>query len=242
MKETDIAYKRAEIVGTDYLHKFAYNNGQVIYDFTNKYQIGHSAYGKLMDAAAKGKHVVAHRLYGHHLIHDIPITTPVNIPAFLEHELSDLFTKQGMPILPGELLKNIGLIKYCDKLTHSWNFINGFGILSAVVGLQQASNDIASSFNEEIAIDTITKFASVFGVSALEFAIAISSANPFLLIAAMLELTAGIRGMMNDSAVIYINHKQDVLQISFSVNYHSVESAVAMYSPENKIQMYYIDE
>ena len=42
---------------------------------------------------------------------------PDNILPFLEHELSVIFTKQGLPILPGEMLEDLNLIKYCDKLT-----------------------------------------------------------------------------------------------------------------------------
>ena len=36
--------------------------------------IGESDFGSLMDAAAKGKEIMAHRLYGHHLISDFSRT------------------------------------------------------------------------------------------------------------------------------------------------------------------------
>jgi len=41
----------------------------------DKYKIGQNDYGALMDAAAKGKQVMAHRLYGHHLIYDFPLNS-----------------------------------------------------------------------------------------------------------------------------------------------------------------------
>ena len=41
-------------------------HSDAIYVFMEKHKIGHSQYGRLMDAAAKGKHIMAHRSFGHH--------------------------------------------------------------------------------------------------------------------------------------------------------------------------------
>ena len=111
------------ILESSALREYAYSHGKDIYDFMNKYDIGKSAYGSLMDKAAEGQQVIAHRLFGHHLIYDFPINDKKEIAAFLEHEFSDLFTKQGLPIIPGEVLHDAGMIKYCNSLTNNWNFI-----------------------------------------------------------------------------------------------------------------------
>jgi hypothetical protein len=228
-------------VSTDYIRDYAYKHGKEIYNFMNKYGVGHSAYGKIMDAAAKGKGVLAHRLYGHHLIYDFPLDSPENIPAFLEHELSDIFTKQGLPILPGELLENTPLLKYCKGLTRNWNFLNGFDILSGTVAIWQGVETAIASFNDELTVDTFDDFAKTFGVGALELAIAVSSANPLLLIAAGLHLTSGIRALLNDGAVIYFRRNINTLFIEFTLDSFNIQNYIKEYSINNTLNEFSVD-
>jgi hypothetical protein len=204
----------------------------------DKFEIGHSAYGKMMDEVGKTKRVLAHRLYGHHLIYDFPFSSPENIPAFLEHELSDLFTKMGLPIIPGELLENTPLLKYCKKLKNNWNFVNGFDILAGTIAIWQGVEKVSEAFNYELTIDTFSDFAKTFGVGALELAIALSSANPFLLIAAGLHLTSGIRALFNDSATIKFRTNINTLFIEFSVDAFNIQRYIATYSIQNEIKEY----
>jgi len=225
-------------VSTDFIRAYAYRHGREIYNFMNKYNIGHSAYGKMMDAAGRAKHVLAHRLYEHHLIYNFPVNSPENIPAFLEHELSDLFTKQGLPILPGELLENTSLLKYCKGLTRNWNFLNGFDILAGTVALWQGIETAVAAFNDEITIDTFEDFARTFGVGALELAIALSSANPLLLIAAGLHLTSGIRALLNDGTVIYFRRNINTLFIEFSMDAINIQKYIKEYGINDKIKNY----
>jgi hypothetical protein len=219
-----------------YIRDYAYTHGNKIYDFMNKYDIGHSAYGSMMDAIGRSKNVVAHRLYGHHLIFDFPFDTPGNIPAFLEHELSDLFTKMGLPILPGELLENTFLLKYCKTLTKNWNFVNGFDLLSGTIAIWQGIEKISEAFNYELSIDTFSDFAKTFGIGALEFAIALSSANPFLLIAAGLHLTSGIRALFNEGATILFRKNIKSLFIEFSIGSFNVKKHIDLYNINNEIE------
>lgn len=198
--------KRSNIytsVSTNYIRAYAYEHGETIYEFMNRYNIGHSVYGSIMDKAALGKHVMAHRLYGHHIFFDLPLKDSNIALQFIEHEFSDLFTKQGLPILPGEVLENAGLLKYCNSLTHNWNFINGFDLLTGTVSIYKGLKDVDQYFYEGMPAHDFESVAGTLGIGAIELAIAISSANPLLLVGGVLHFTSGIKGIFNDGAVYY---------------------------------------
>lgn len=218
------------------IREYAYQNGSQIYDFMKKYHIGESQYGKIMDAAAQGKKVIAHRLYGHHLVYDFPIDSSENIGPFLEHLFSDLFTKQGIPIIPGEILENTGLLKVCDKLKGSWNFVNGFDLLAGTVSIYQGFERFQSAMKEEMSVDDFKDFAQTIGVGAMELAIALSTANPFLLIGSVLHLTSGLKGMLNDGAVIYFKNIQRSLTIEFAVDSLNVKAYLDEYSVHRAVE------
>jgi hypothetical protein len=69
-------------------------------------------------------------------------------------------------------------------------------------------------------------------------AIALSSANPFLLIAAGLHLTSGIRALLNDSATIKFRTNINTLLIEFSVDAFNIQRYIATYSIQNEIKKY----
>ena len=231
----DQAYKKANEISSHYLREYAYENGDKIYAFMEKYGIGESAYGALMDSAAKGKHVLAHRLYGHHLIYDFPLSDPNKIPAFLEHELSDLFTKMGLPVIPGEMLENTELLKYCKGLSKNWNFVNGFDLLAGTIALWQGIEKINETFIKGYSVDTFEEFANTLGIGALELALAMSSANPLLLIATILHLTSGIKGLINDGSVIFFRKNFENVLIEFSMNSLNINAYLKSYSIDNSI-------
>jgi len=144
-----------ERLGSLYIREVGYKYGHKIYSFMERYSIGKNYYGKVMDAAAHGKGVIAHRLYGHHFVYDIPLDDPQYILQFYEHLFSDLFTRQGLPILPGEILEDIGLLKACDKLTKNWNFVNGFDMLTATVALYSAIPKFSRAIKGSYTINSI---------------------------------------------------------------------------------------
>lgn len=213
-----------EMLSANYIRDYAYKNGRGIYDFIDKNKIGHSTYGKLMDSAAKGKGVIAHRLYGHHLVYDFPLDNLKEVAPFLEHLLSDLFTKQGLPIIPGEILEDLGLLKCCDSIKRSWNFVNGFDILAGTVALFEGTHDFKRMFIEGMSIDSFEGVAKTIGIGGLELAIALSTANPFLLIGGILSLTSGIKGMVNESAVVYFTNIHKGLTLEFAANTLNIEA------------------
>lgn len=223
-------------LSSNYIREFAYKNGNEIYTFMNKNKIGYSSYGRLMDSAAKGKGVIAHRLYGHHLVYDFPINNLNEVAPFLEHLLSDLFTKQGLPIIPGEILENLGLLKCCDSIKRSWNFVNGFDILAGTIAIFQGIDDFKRMFKEGHSIDSIEGVAKTIGIGAVELAIAMSTANPFLFIGGLLSLTSGLKGMMNDGSVVYFTNINKCLSIEFSVNTLNLEEYKKRYSIENSLK------
>lgn len=219
----------------DYLRDYAYKNGKSVYDFMDANKIGKSAYGAFMDAAGRDKGVIAHRLFGHHLIYDFPIDDLNNVAPFLEHLFSDLFTKQGLPIIPGEVLRDAGLLKCCDSLTRSWNFVNGFDILSGTVAIYSGVLDFKSTFIDELSIDSFEDFAKTAGVGALEMAIAFTTANPFLLVGGILSLTAGLKGLMNSSARVYFRKIHYGLSIEFAMDTLNVDAFIKKYRVEENI-------
>jgi len=241
MDEERAAIDELHQIGAAVLRDHAYERGREVYDFMKHYGIGESQYGAIMDAAAKGKHVVAHRLYGHHLMYDFPIGEPGQIPSFLEHELSDLFTRQGLPLLPGELLEDTGLLKYCDRLSHNWNFLNGFDLLAGTVAIYRGASSLLDAHNGKVSIDTFGELARSLGLGAFELAVAVSTANPLLLIGATLQLTATVRGLMNDGAVILFSRMNDGLSLDFSHARLSAEAELESQSIERGLDALSID-
>lgn len=225
-----------------YIREYAYKNGNAIYNFMEKNNIGKSTYGALMDAAAKGKGVIAHRLYGHHLIYDFPINDLNEVAPFLSHLFSDLFTKQGLPILPGKMLEDLGLLKCCDKLKGSWNFVNGFDILAGTVSIYQGIDKFKRAFSEEFSVETFEDFANTLGVGALELAISLSTSNPFLLIGSILHLTSGIKGMLNDSSIMYFKNLHYGLTMEFSINNLGADERIKRYSVQESIKKLELEE
>lgn len=223
-------------IAVNYIRDYAYKNGGHIYDFMDANKIGHSAYGKLMDASAKGKGVIAHRLYGHNLLFDFPVENIHDIAPFLDHLVSDLFTKQGLPIIPGEVLKDVGLLKCCDSIRKSWNFVNGFDILSGTVAIYQGVETFKNHFVSGDSIETIHEVANTLGVGVLELAIAMSTANPFLFIGGILSLTSGLEGLLNDGAIVYFVNRNKTLSLEFSYDALNLETYIKKFRIENEIK------
>ncbi len=224
-----------------YIREVGYKYGNKIYEFMDKFDIGKNYYGKIMDAAAHGKGVIAHRLYGHHFIYDIPIENPQYILQFYEHLFSDLFTRQGLPILPGEILEDVGLLKVCDKLTKNWNFINGFDILTATVSIYSSLPKFKKAIKGSYTINSIDELAKQLGVGAIELAIAISSANPFLLIAAILEITSDVLGIFNKGDRIFFDATNQKLTLTFSIKSLDLNSKIKQLSLNTKISSFKIE-
>lgn len=242
-------YAHISNVGTTWLSNFAYHgtmygkNGPIIMDkslcdriavFMDKHNIGKSEYGKLMDMIGREKGVFLHRLYGHHLFYDFPINDLEHSVDFLVHEFSDLFTKNGLPIIPGELLENapkwIKNISMASEPCKNWNFVNGFDLLAGTIAVYTASRDLRLAFTNEMSVESLGDFAKTIGVGAFELATAISTANPLLLIGALLELTAGVKGIFNDGDLIYMKKQQYVLSLEFSLKNSSIDAALSAIS------------
>jgi len=230
-----VKFEEFQVVGSNYLRDYSYKNGSTIYDFMKKYEIGESDYGKLMDIA--GKHEAVHRLHGHHIIYDFPVNDPKNVLKFLDHEASDLFTKQGLPIIPGEILENHDLIKYCKSLSHNWNFVNGFDILSATVSIYHSLDKLEAAINHDLSIDSFHDVAKFLGIGSLELAIAFSTANPFLLIGASLRIAGTLKGIANNSAVVFFKQYHNVLTIEFHIATNTVEENIAKSTMDTSIKL-----
>jgi len=205
MSNSDDPVGRSPELAFHYLRSLGYEQGDQIYGFVEEHDIGKSAYGRLMDAAGNGKGVINHRLYGHHAIYDFPLQHPDAIPDFAEHLFSDAFTKTGLPLLPGEAVDHPDLQAYCDRLTRSWDFVNGFDVLAATVSIYRGQSRLRSAWKEVDSIETFPEFAKSAGFPALELAIAMSTANPLLAVGAALNAAATVKKLVTSSSVAYFH-------------------------------------
>lgn len=229
-------------LASKYLSDWGYNNSKGIAKIIDKHKIGKSEIGKLMDL--KGRHEAVHRLYGHHIIYDFPIDNTKEIKDFLEHIFSDLFTNQGIPVLPGEMLEDLNLLKYCKRLEghKNWNLINGFDILFATISIYSATKSLSNVLNSNYSIDTFEEFARTFGIGALELAIAMSTCNPFLFIGAILEITSGIIGTLNEGSRVYIEISNNRFRLDVKNNILSLNEANKKLSLEYKTNEFFLQK
>lgn len=190
--------------------------------FMKRYDIGESAYGKLMDVV--GSHVTNHRLYGHHVLFNFPSELS-DIPDFLLHELSDLFTNYGLPVLPAHVVEGTPFYSYCSSITDGphWNMLNGFDVLAGTLAIYQGVLTMRSAARGEITANGIPGLARTFGVGACEFALAMSTANPLLLIGCFLHVAAGIYAVVNDAAAIHITKRTSRLCVDARLTQTSLE-------------------
>lgn len=201
--------------------------------FMKKYGVGESEFGKLMDIT--GTHVTNHRLYGHHLIFDFPSELG-DIPDFLLHELSDLFTNYGLPILPSHVVENTKLYTYCKSITAKphWNMINGFDILVGTLAIYQGFGVLDRAIQGELIAEDISTLANTFGVGALEFALALSTANPLLLIGCLLHLCAGMRAVLNEGATLYFKKVTHHLVLEVELENHTIDHLAHLLTVETQ--------
>ena len=82
-------------------------------------------------------------------------------------------------------------------------------------------------------VNSIDDIASTIGIGSLEMAIALSTANPFLLIGGVLSLTSGLKGLINTGSVVYFKNVNMHLSLEFSTNTLNIKNYVDMYKIEN---------
>ena len=200
LTEQDLIHLRT--TGAMYLRDYAYD--LPIYQWMKNNGIGESTYGILMDAIGRRPGIFDHRHFGHHVVYDFPFGDLQNAPDFLEHLLmSDFFTKQGIPIIPGEFLEFSGIREFCSVQTLRWNFVNAFDLLSGTLAIYAGYNNINKYWEENQSIESFSELAKQLGVGALELAIAVSTKNPFLLFGAILHLTGTTKGILTDPSKAY---------------------------------------
>jgi hypothetical protein len=232
MKDESLMLRDLSVVGTQCLREYSYSHGKEIARFIDQCNWGKSDYGRLMDAA--GSHKLAHRLFGHHPIADFPLGEMSKTGDFVGHLLSDLFTRQGLPILPGELLQDMQMLKACNRLTENWNFLNGFDLLSGTVAIFSGGKQLLRASEELTSLDTAGEIAREFGIGTAELLVAISTCNPLLLIGAALQLTSAVRGILNDGSTILINRGLNGFTVDFQHCSLSLEQLMTNCSVETE--------
>lgn len=193
-------------------------------------------YNQLLRAMDREVNYMAHRLAGHHLIADFPINDLSKVADFLEHVLlSDAFTPMGLPILPEKIVTDYGLTKYCSRLNNNWNFVNAFDILTGTISIHRSSVELLSAIKGCKSIDSFEEIAKELGIGAMELCIAISRANPFLLVGAITQLASSIIAFANDSNNVYFRKVLEEYSINFELKVLSLEEELMSYSLENEL-------
>lgn len=246
LAEQDVDHIRS--AGGMYLRHAAHH--QPIYQWMKDYGLGESAYGKLMDAVGRRKGVFDHRHFGHHVVYDFPFGNLDNAPDFIEHLLiSDFFTKQGIPIIPGEFLESSGIREFCKVQTLRWNFVNAFDLLAGTLAIYDGCRNIKTYWNGDNSIESFAELAKQLGVGTTELAIAVSTQNPFLLIGAALHLAGTTKGILTSPSKAYFRkilgqYVLVVAPVDFSIGkcweeYElSVERSWKGYSPHEVLAAY----
>jgi len=220
--------EKLDRIASQILREKAYN--LPIYEWMKKHGIGESDYGKILDLMGRNEHVFQHRLFGHHPFYDLPISQPGNIPDFIEHVwLSDAGTKQGLPIIPGDFLKDSGVLEYCSQRTLEWNFVNSFDLLSATLSIYSSYKNCEKYFIEIQSIESFSELAKELGIGVLELALSIKNTNPFLLIGAMFQLLGTLKGVMNDSSKVYFNQINSTYYLTVAEPQLEIEEIVKSY-------------
>ncbi|MCB9365904.1 MAG: hypothetical protein H6508_01760 [Calditrichaeota bacterium] len=216
----------ASLVVREYAHECD------IYGWMKANGVGESAYGRLLDLLGRNQGVFQHRLFGHHPIYDFPILDPQHVGDFIEHVyVSDFFTRQGLPIVPGEVLRDAGVLKYCSAKTLEWNFVNAFDLLAGTLAIYNGYRACRLSYGEYSAIDDFRSFAKQAGVGIIELALAVSHSNPFLLFGAALHLAATVRGLANDSVKVYFRRATSGYLLIVSEPHVEIDKAIQSYYP-----------
>ena len=164
---------------------------------------GNSFYRAIrLDAAGAKVHIMNHRLIGHHLIFDFPLMEPKHWWAHLEHVgLSDLPTKQGVPILPARLIKNTEFYEHAKKIGPNWNQVNLFKGVAGGISIFTGYRALRRGFNQETKASPATMILTV-GTGAIEIAIGVETCNVFLVIGGGMKLSAALLEYTKSEAAI----------------------------------------
>jgi len=164
-----------------------------LYNYIDKTDLGKSLVGKEMDKA--GRWMFNHRFGGGHLwwmeLKERPINQWGDV---IEHLASDFFTKAGLPYaFDGSMIKgNKNLLKLFSqsKSSDNWAMINGFefiaGSSSLIFSVYDAKH-LKNGYQSDLAFAMDGLFV------ALNIAGGISSANPLLIIGALIKSSTIIR-------------------------------------------------
>lgn len=157
--------------------------------------MGKSEVGKEMDKM--GRYLFNHRFGGGHLWWKELSNRPVSQwPDVLEHLMSDFFTKAGLPYaFDGTMIKNPDLLKLFGGGKNiasykNWAMINGFqfvsGSSSIIFSIYDAKT-LARGYKNDIAL----AFDGMF--VALDVFSGMATANPFLIVAAVIKTSSILR-------------------------------------------------
>ena len=241
LKSNRNKYKPWSEASSHYIRDYAYENGDYIYKFMKKHGIGESDYGKYMDALGRKPGVFHHRLYGHHPIYDFPFSEPEKIPDFLEHLFSDFFTKQGLPIIPGEIIESTEIKVVFNEISLNWNFINGFDLLAGTLAVYNSYKITSDYFNQNASIEKFDTLGKKLGISGIHVALALSTSNPLLIISSIISTAGTLVGVLNCPHKIYFKKIANQYSVVVAVEEYNIDKVIESYDIDNVVKGYDID-
>lgn len=186
--QSDYSYRIAKKTGQAGLEQLGYICKDLnLYNFIDKTELGKSIVGKEMDDT--GRWMFNHRFGGGHLwwkeLKERPISEWGDV---LEHLASDFFTPQGLPyVFDGSMISNNKDLLNVFSETRSlnnWAMINGFEFIAGASALVFTIYD-ATHLNHGYESDMALAADGLF--VCLNIAGGIATANPFLVVAALMK-------------------------------------------------------
>ena len=222
-----------------YIRQYAYDNGDYIYRWMKNNGIGESAYGRLIDSFGQKPGVFYHRLHGHHPVYDFPISNPEDIPDFLEHIfISDFFTKQGLPVIPGEIMENNFVKQIFNDVGMDWNFVNAFDLLAGTLAIYNNYKITSQYWSGTASLDSLHEIAKILGVTTIHIALAFSSHNPLLLLSSLISVAGTLKGLLNNKQVIYFKKVGNSFSVTATTSSFDLDKITPSYAVNNVVGSY----
>jgi len=177
-------------------HNLVENISKSIFESSGKTLTGHwmDATGAFKSIYPKGISVGWHRIQGHHFITDAirAFKNPnLSVVDFYKHLATDVVTKNGLPLLPESVVRNIAsVLGVTPTQIMPWVSMNILDIGASVLAVSHSVSNVTSIIygNAEwgfgYALDT-------FGIGALEIVSGFSSSNPILIASGSVDIACG---------------------------------------------------
>ncbi|MDA0266861.1 MAG: hypothetical protein O3A14_07835 [Cyanobacteria bacterium] len=163
---------------------------------TGKTLTGHwmDCTGPYQSLYPQGVSVGLHRIKNHHFLTDafkVFRDPNLNIIDFYKHLGTDIVTKNGLPILPEDVIRELATVigTTPSKIT-PWLSLNILDVGASIYAISHAGSNLTSIISGS-ANWGLGYAANTFGVGALEIAVGIQTTNPILISSGAIDIACG---------------------------------------------------